>query len=69
MKTILTKMPMTANDRSWKIYLMYIDFVDFFEKNSKKFVDRNGNVVPLLMWYNHTPKEKIASIKEKNCNP
>ena len=26
---------------------MYIDFVDFFKKSSKKFVDRNENVVPL----------------------
>ena len=26
---------------------MYIDFVHFFEKSSKKFVDRNENVVPL----------------------
>ena len=37
---------------------MYIDFVDFFEKSSKKFVDRNENVVPLQC----SQAEKIVHI-------
>ena len=45
---------------------MYIDFVHFFENSSKKFVDRNGKVVPL---HRKTLRKKIATLKgnKKRC--
>ena len=59
-KTILTKMTMTANDRSWKK----------MKKSSKKFVDRNENVVPLQMYSGgenraQRPMHKFSSADEK----
>ena len=49
---------------------MYIDFVHFFEKSSKKVVDRNGNVVPLQMYSGgenraQRPMHKFSSADEK----
>ena len=59
-KTILTKMTMTANDRSWKK----------MKKNSKIFVDRNENVVPLQTYSDgenraQRPMHKFSSADEK----